>query len=228
MPEKIRLYSYKRVSTKVQVIDGTIKNQDRDIDSFFKYNDEEYVLVGEYKDEGISAFKHRPDYNRMIKDLYNKDEADGIIVQRLDRVGRSVNQLSNMMKKLDENEKIFVCIKQNINTSTNEGKLFFHILAAIAEYNAGLIKERMEEGLQRYIDEGGILGRPRKELDGKVLKKLIKWYNGGLGLRICSNLLKIEEGIIMDPVTVRERLLENKIEMRSPKHRKSGSRISYT
>ncbi len=166
---KLRLFVYMRVSTKKQMKDGTMLNQKRSLKKFMDYNKDNFEIVGIFIDEGISAFSYRPDYERMITKLF-ENKADGIIIQRLDRVGRSVKQLSELMVRFNENDKVFVATEQNINTSTIEGKLFFHILASIAEFNTSLIKERMKEGLERYIDEGGILGRHKIVQDPKIIK----------------------------------------------------------
>ena len=147
---KLKLFAYMRVSTKKQMKDGTMKNQIRSRKRFMDFNNDKFEIVGVFTDEGISAFSFRPDYEDMIKRLFN-NEADGIIIQRLDRVGRSVKQLSELMVRFNESNKTFIATEQNINTSTIEGKLFFHILASIAEFNAALIKERMKEGLERYL-----------------------------------------------------------------------------
>jgi len=210
---KLKLFAYDRVSTKKQMKDGTMKNQERSRIRFMEFNNEKFEIVGIFKDEGISAFSFRPDYEDMIKRLFN-NEADGIIIQRLDRVGRSVKQLSDLMVRFNATNKVFIATEQNINTSTIEGKLFFHILASIAEFNAALIKERMKEGLERYIDNGGVLGRHKIIQDPQVKKRIVKLYEQNkLGLTSISKFLKGED-IIISPGTVRNILIEQGIKLR--------------
>ena len=218
---KLKLFAYDRVSTKKQMKDGTMKNQERSRIRFMEFNNEKFEIVGIFKDEGISAFSFRPDYEDMIKRLFN-NEADGIIIQRLDRVGRSVKQLSELMVRFNATNKVFIATEQNINTSTIEGKLFFHILASIAEFNAALIKERMKEGLERYIDKGGVLGRHKIIQDPKIINKIVKLYEQNkLGLTSISKFLKGEEiPIIISPGTVRNILIDEKVKLREIYHKR--------
>ena len=219
--QKLKLYAYMRVSTKKQMKDGTMENQERSRKRFMEFNNDKFEIVGIFKDEGISAFSYRPAYEKMIKKLFN-NEADGIIIQRLDRVGRSVKQLSELMVRFNNNNKTFIATEQNINTSTIEGKLFFHILASIAEFNAALIKERMKEGLERYLDNGGILGRHKIIQDPKIITKIVKLYEQNkLGLTAISKFLKGED-IIISAGTVRNILISEKVKLRDIYHKKKN------
>ncbi|KKK49933.1 hypothetical protein LCGC14_3130050 [marine sediment metagenome] len=220
---KLKLFVYMRVSTKKQMKDGTMENQVRSINRFMKYNNDKFMRVNLFKDEGISAFSYRPAYEKMIKKLFN-NEADGIIIQRLDRVGRSVKQLSELMVRFNNNNKTFIATEQNINTSTIEGKLFFHILASIAEFNAALIKERMKEGLERWLEkEVNVIGRHKKIQDPKIIRKIKKLYEENkLGISAISKFLKGEEPPInISAGTVRNILLREKVKLRDIYHGKT-------
>lgn len=221
MKEQISLFSYCRVSTKQQLEDKTIEIQENIINRFVEFNKEKYEIIKYFKDEGISAFKDRPDYEKMLEQLFN-NEADGIIIKELSRIGRSVKQLVNLMDRLDKNDKHLIVIDQNINTSTKEGRLFFHILAAIAQYEAELIKERTQEGIQRYVEEGGKLGRPKITEDPKIIKKIKKLYlKNKMGCTNISKFLRGEEPIIkMSPGTINNILHREGIILRDVKFRK--------
>jgi len=218
----LKLFAYMRVSTKKQMKDGTIENQERSLKKFIEYNNDKFEIIDMFYDKGISAFSYRPDYERMIEKLFN-DEADGIAIQRLDRVGRSVKQLSELMVRFNENNKVFIATEQNIDTSTIEGKLFFHILASIAEFNFALIRERMKEGLERYLDEGGVLGRHKIIQDPKTIQKIIKLYEQNkLGLTSISKFLKGEDPPInISAGTVRNILINEEVKLRDIYHKKS-------
>ena len=208
-----------RVSTKKQLKDGTMENQHRSLKKFMDYNNDKFELISIFEDKGISAFSYRPAYEEMIKKLFD-NEADGIIIQRLDRVGRSVKQLSELMVRFNENNKTFIATEQSINTSTIEGKLFFHILAAIAEFNAALFKEHSKEGIERYLDKGGVLGRHKIVQDPLVIKKIVKLYEQNkLGLTAISKFL-VGEDIIISAGTVRNILLEQKVKLRDIYHKR--------
>lgn len=147
--KKLRLYSYCRVSTKQQ----EIENQRRSINKFIKNNKDKYEIVEAFE-EMESAFKNRPEYNKMLNMLYNKENnIDGVIIQRLDRIGRSVKDLANLIDKLIKNNKKLITTEQNFNMDTIEGKLLVGLLSVIAEFNANLFKERSKEGRERYLAE---------------------------------------------------------------------------
>ena len=99
--KKLRMYAYLRVSTKKQ----ELENQRRSIKKFIKNNKNEYEIVESFE-EKASSFKERPEYNKMLNKLYNKENnANGILIQRLDRIGRSVKDLSVLIDK----SSIFDC-----------------------------------------------------------------------------------------------------------------------
>lgn len=219
--KKLRLYSYCRVSTKQQ----ELENQRRAIDKFIKNNSEKYEIIEAFEEEK-SAFVERPSYEKMLDMLYDKENnIDGIIIQRLDRIGRSVKDLSNLIDKLEKNNKKIIATEQNINTDTIEGKLLVGLLSVIAEFNANLFKERSREGRERYLaekDENGNLinkwGRNKIEIPEKLKKEIIKLYKSGFGTTFLSKFLK-SKGIDISVNTVYRRLREWGIKLRQPKTR---------
>ncbi len=145
MCEKLKLYAYCRVSTRTQVESGNLENQRRSINQFAEGHSDKFEIIRWFEDEGISAFKDRPAYERMIENLIEDDGADGIVVVRLDRIGISVKQLSNLIDLLERNDKKFIATEQNINTNTIEGRLLTNILMAVAQFEVELFKERSKE-----------------------------------------------------------------------------------
>lgn len=145
MTERIRLYAYSRVSTPMQVVGGNLENQRRSISRFIKNNDNKYEVVRWFEDQGISAFKDRPAYDRMMT-LLLEGGADGVVVVRLDRIGRSVKQISTLLDILDSNSKKFIATEQNIETNTMEGRLLTNILIAIAEFEVNCLKKGLKRG----------------------------------------------------------------------------------
>ncbi len=214
--KKLRLYSYCRVSTKQQ----ELENQRRSIKKFIENNKDEYIIVEAFE-EKASAFKERPAYDKMLEKLYNKEnDINGIIIQRLDRIGRSVKDLANLIDKLIKNGKKLKATEQNFDTDTIEGKLLVGLLSVIAEFNANLFKERSKEGRERYLAEKDKNGKPihkwgrkRIEIPDKIKKEVIKLYKLGLGTTKLFKYLK-GEGIQISPNTVYRRLKEWKVEIR--------------
>ncbi len=103
------------------------------------------------------------------KDALRK--GDTLVVWKLDRLGRSLSDLVQIISDLKERGIAFRSLKENINTSTGTGKLVFHIFASLAEFEHDLIRERTMAGLQAARARGRLGGRP-KALDAKKIKRL--------------------------------------------------------
>src|SRR5215211_3957463 len=86
-------------------------------------------------------------------------EGDALVIWKLDRLGRSLRDLIEIVNRLEQRGVSFVCITQNIDTRTPGGKLFFHIFGALAEYERELIRERTKAGLTAARARGRKGGR---------------------------------------------------------------------
>jgi len=94
---------------------------------------------------------------------------DVLIVWKLDRLGRSLKHLIELVTKLEENDVGFCSLQESIDTTTNNGKLFFHLFGALAEFERGIIQERTKAGLKAAKARGKLGGRPRKMDKEKIL-----------------------------------------------------------
>jgi len=212
-PKKLRLAAYLRVSTKKQEQENTIENQRQTINNYLRFHDN-MVIVEEFADDGISAFKERPKFNEMLNRI---DEFDGVVIGKLSRIGRSTKNLLQLVDDFKEKKKELIVVGDNIDTTTPQGKLFFILLAAFNEYEAALIKERMNEGLRRFISNGGKLGRSTKRLEDITNKKpptnkqLAEYYQNGFGLTKLAKLFGVSRN------TIKARLIEIGVKIRKPK-----------
>ena len=98
----------------------------------------------------------RPELARIL-DIARK--GDVLVVWKLDRLARSVRQLIETVQKLDDKGVQFKSLTENLDTSTAGGKLFFHIFAALAEFERGVIRERTIAGLAAARSNGNYGGR---------------------------------------------------------------------
>jgi DNA invertase Pin-like site-specific DNA recombinase len=111
-----------------------------------------------FTDEGISGSKtDRPGLNEALE--YARD-GDTITVWRLDRLGRSLPHLIQVVNGLADRGVEFKSLKETIDTSTAGGKLVFHVMAAMAEFERDLIRERTNAGLAAAKARGRNGGRP--------------------------------------------------------------------
>src|SRR5258708_2371613 len=87
---------------------------------------------------------------------------DIVVVWKLDRLGRSLIELIRRMNTLKERGVEFVSLTEQIDTTTRGGKLIFHMMGALAEFERDLIRERTMAGLEAARARGHNGGRPRK------------------------------------------------------------------
>lgn len=139
-----------------------LKNQREDEDK--------WELFEIYVDKGISGTKaKRPALDDMLRDI---DKFDVVLVYKLDRIGRSMKHLFTLMEIFKEKDVQFVSATQSIDTTTPEGKLFFNILAAMAEFESEVTRMRIIDGLASAKARGVKLGRKKGAKDRKARSRV--------------------------------------------------------
>ncbi len=112
-----------------------------------------------YQEAGSGASRERPE---LAKCLDTVREGDTLIVWRLDRLGRSLKDLVEIITELEGRGVGFKSLTETIDTTSAGGKLVFHIFAGLAEFERTLIQERTRAGLAAARARGRNGGRPRK------------------------------------------------------------------
>lgn len=112
-----------------------------------------------FKDHGVSGAKaSRPGLDDMLAEL---KAGDTVIVFELDRLGRSVLHLSDLLVRFRDQEIGFVSIVEGINTTTPGGKLVYHLFSAFAEFQRDIIVENTLCGMEAARKAGKPIGRPK-------------------------------------------------------------------
>lgn len=112
-----------------------------------------------FKDKGFSGSKtDRPGLNQALDFARS---GDSIVVWKLDRLGRSLPHLIEVVTDLGKRGVEFKSLQETIDTSTPGGKLVFHVMAAMAEFERDLIRERTNAGLAAARARGRNGGRPQ-------------------------------------------------------------------
>lgn len=110
-----------------------------------------------FSDQGVSGTDFsRPGLDAALKLLQS---GDTLVVWRLDRLGRSLNKLIELVNRLGERSIGFHSITETINTSSPSGVLIFHMMGALAEFERSLISERTRAGIAAAKARGKIFGR---------------------------------------------------------------------
>ncbi|WP_460744199.1 recombinase family protein [Nesterenkonia halophila] len=139
------MIGYARISTGEQDAGGQIREL------------EEAGCSTVYVDQASGTKTSRPELDRMIEYLR---PGDTVAVCRLDRLGRSLPHLIEMIQMLGERGVEFRSLSESIDTATSAGRLVFHIAASFAQFERDIISERTKAGLAQAAARGRRPGRP--------------------------------------------------------------------
>lgn len=145
---------YARVSTTQQSVDMQTK-------ALLKAGCE---VVYEENVSGVKARSDRPELSACLKALRS---GDVLVVWKLDRLARSIKELISIVQDLSARGVGFQSLTEQIETQSPAGKLLFHIVGALAEFERDIIRERTNAGLQLARARGRKGGRPKALSESK-------------------------------------------------------------
>lgn len=148
-----------------------------------------------FKDHGISgAQAKRPGLDKMLKVLKN---GDTVVVFKLDRLGRSVLNLSDLLVRFQRDGIDFCSMSEGINTTTPGGKLIFHIFSAVAEFHRDLIVENTVAGMEAARRRGTHIGRPYALNPDEIVIAHKRIHDA------TASMEEMAEGLCVHPATLR-------------------------
>ena len=175
--EKIKVYTYKRVSTTMQIDGYSLDAQRARMKAYADFND--YEIVGEYEDAGKSgkSIEGRLQFNQMMEDVKSgKDNVSYVLVFKLSRFGRNAADILSTLQVMQDFGVNLICVEDGIDSSKDAGKLMISVLSAVAEIERENIRVQTMEG------------RIQKAREGK--------WNGGFapyGYKLVNGKLEINE-----------------------------------
>ena len=125
-----------------------------------------------YEDKMSGAKADRPGLELAIRACR---EGDVLVVWRLDRLGRGLKDLIKLVERLEERSVGLRSLHESIDTTSASGRLFFHIMGSLAEFERNLIRERTKAGLMAANRRGRLPGRKRSftETEKKAARALL-------------------------------------------------------
>ena len=111
-----------------------------------------------FQEKRTGATKERPELKRMIEQLRKEDV---VVIWKLDRLGRSLKDLVQLVSEIQSRGAGLKSLGDHIDTVTPQGKLTFHLFAALAEFERDIIRERTHAGLAAARARGRKGGRPK-------------------------------------------------------------------
>jgi DNA invertase Pin-like site-specific DNA recombinase len=177
-----RVAIYARVSTK----DQSCEMQLRDLREYCASRG--FTHVREYVDVGESGARDsRPELNRLM-DHARKRQIDAVLVWRFDRFARSTKHLLLALEEFRSKGIQFISYQKNMDTGSPLGQALFTIVAAVAQLERDLIRERVNAGIRNARAAGKQLGRPRRIVDSDAIARMrsegssIRQISRGLGI----------------------------------------------
>ncbi|MCK4508545.1 MAG: recombinase family protein [Desulfuromonadales bacterium] len=126
-----------------------------------------------FKEKASAATREKRPILKEALDFVRVD--DVFVVTKLDRLARSVVDLSNIVQLLEKKDVDLIVLDQGIDTTTIYGRLQFNILAAIGEFERGLIIERSKEGREKAIERGVRFG-VRAKLSDEEISEMVRYF----------------------------------------------------
>ena len=160
---------YCRVSTD----DQNPEHQVNELKKYCEFNN--FSIHRVYVDRVSGSKDSRPELNQLMFDMRQR-KFNTVVVYKLDRLGRSLRHLIELMGELEEKGIAFQSLQESIDTSSSGGKLIFHMFGALAEFERNLIQERTKAGLAAARARGRKGGR-RKSLSSQKRAVAVEFYN---------------------------------------------------
>ena len=219
---------YIRVSTEDQAREGfSLGEQKEKLLQLCAFKG--YKVFKIYEDAGISAkdMEHRPAFQEMLSDM-KKGKINYIVAYKLDRVTRSVRDLEELISVLEQYNCFLVCDRDDVNTSTANGRFFVRMLTVLSQLEIEIVSERTKFGLNGAIKSGhlpGVLPLGYKKDGNKktiidettkpVIERIFKMYLEGKSFQQISNIFNEEKVLSPKPWkdTTIQKIIDNKIYM---------------
>lgn len=145
-----------------------------------------------FTDERTGTTMQRPALQRCLKVL---EQGDILIVWKLDRLARSLRDLITLMDELSRRDVQFRSLTEEISTATPGGKLVFHIFAALAEFERGLIIERTRAGM-KAARARGVRPGPKRKLTHQQIEHAKTLLGEGQRREQVADLFKVSRGTL--------------------------------
>ena len=148
-----------------------------------------------FRDVGSGTIRRRPQLDACLDYLRG---GDMLVVWRLDRLGRSLHHLIDVIAQLERRGVAFLSLREAIDTTTAAGRLQLHLFAALAEFERELIRERSQAGREIAKAAGRLGGRPRKLTPEKAAAALAMRDRGDMTMSQIARALGVGRTTLYD------------------------------
>jgi len=151
----------------------------------------QWEIEGVYTDQISGRKERRPGLDKLMEKARQR-KVDIVLTWKLDRFGRSLKHLVNTLAELETVGVSFVSLRDNLDFTTPAGRFQFAVLAAVAEFEAAMIRERVKAGIERARARGMQLGRPSSTTE--ILQaQVFKYHKMGYSVRKVAHVLGVSK-----------------------------------
>ena len=212
---------------KIKLGNGfSLGEQQEKLEALCKYKGFEIFKI--YKDAGISAkdMEHRPAFQEMLEDM-KAGKLNYIVAYKLDRVTRSVRDLEILITELGKYHCYLICDRDDVNTSTANGKFFVRMLTVLSQLEIEIVSERTKFGLTGAIKAGHLpsnapLGYKRvnkkvviDEATKSIIERIFELYLQGKSYQTIANIFNEEKVLFPEKKkwtdSIIEKIINNRI-----------------
>ena len=219
---KVGLYA--RVSTRDKE-----QNPENQLIRLRQYCESKGWAYREYQDHASGAKKDRPGLKSIMQDL---DSIDGILVLRLDRFGRSLQDLLENLNIIRGKGRFFEAIDQALRISEKKDPMndfMLAILGAAAEFERELISERVKDGMARARKEGKLVGRGIAKRTREAEKRVLDLRERGESIRMISQKCNIPRSTVHDILSGKRNLnSDTKADIGVYKEKRSSRELPFS
>jgi len=186
---KVALYA--RVSTK-----DKDQNPENQLFRLREYGSKKGWEYSEFVDFASGSRTDREGLQSLMEDL---DSFDGILVLRLDRFGRSLRNLLDLLDRIRQKGKFFEAIDQGLKLNSQKdpmGDFMLSILGAAAQFERELISERVRDGMARARRQGKLIGRGKSEKTKRMEKRILELRSQGESIRTIAQKTNIPRSTV--------------------------------
>lgn len=195
MVKEVALYA--RVSTENQNLDRQVKK----LKNWVKEKGYNFNLYS----EKVSSIKERPKFKKLMEKV---GDYDVVAVTKIDRFGRSLQDILQKINLIQDKGVDFVTIDQPINTEDEMmGDIMTKLLALFAEFERKMIRKRLEEGYEEALKKGKV-GRP-SALTEKQKDKVEEMYEKGASYKFLANHYDVSKATIYRTLKERNKIKSN-------------------
>lgn len=176
----LRAALYARVSTDRQSTENQLRELHQAADR------QSWEVVGEFVDTGISGAKgrkDRPQLDALLKGVARRD-FDVVASWSVDRLGRSLIDLVSLLQELHATGVDLYLHQQGVNSTTPAGRALFGMMGVFAEFERGMIQERVKSGMARAKERGTKSGNPigRPVVSSDIEERILQLRGEGMGM----------------------------------------------